>query len=325
MPTVRMHEPMSTWEDGDFVQGFALVNRKERRQDKKGRDYLDLELADATTSLPAKVWPDSPALNATFDEKDFVFFKGAVRSFRDQRQLSLDHCRRVTENDRQQGFDEGDYVPTTPEDLEDLHRRLRETYPGGLERDVCRQLAEETLRRYGQALENHAAGKSIHHAYRGGLLEHIVAMAEVARSVCGHYAEIDRDLVLLGVLFHDLGKLVELAAMPENDYTLEGQLVGHVAIGYRMVGECCDAVEVFPDDLRLHLEHLILSHQGRLEYGSPVEPSTPEAFVLSIIDELDSKLNQLRNLRRQNGAGMHYVRGLGRSIYLDPSIDSIEE
>jgi 23S rRNA maturation-related 3'-5' exoribonuclease YhaM len=114
MPTVRRHEPMSTWEEGDFVQAWALVNRKERRQDKKGRDYLDLELIDATGSLPAKVWPDSPAMTGNFEEKQFVLFKGVVRSFRDALQVNLDFCRQINDGDREEGFQEADYVPTTP-------------------------------------------------------------------------------------------------------------------------------------------------------------------------------------------------------------------
>lgn len=316
MPTVRLHEPMTTWEEGDFVQAYALVNRKERRQDKKGRDYLDLELVDATGSIPGKVWPDSPALDAAFDEKQFVLFKGVVRLFKDHLQVNLDFCRQVNDNDKSEGFDPSDYVPTTPEDVEDLKRRLGALFPGVLKREALQRLARQTLSRHGEALYEHPAAKTIHHAYRGGLLEHVVSMAELGMKVCDQYPDIDRDLVLMGVLYHDLGKLRELGAMPVNDYTLEGQLVGHVVLGHRMLTECCAAVADFPADLQVHLEHLVLSHQGRREYGSPMEPATPEAFVLAFIDDLDSKLNLLRQVRRQGG-GLQYVRSMGRSIYLE--------
>jgi 3'-5' exoribonuclease len=321
MPTVRLHEPMSTWEEGDFVQSFALVNRKERRQDRKGRDYLDLELADATGSVVGKVWPDSPALDATFEDKQFVLFKGLVRRFKDHLQVNVDFCRPVNDGDRRDGFREADFVPTTPQDIDELWRRLGALYPGVLTREPLRRLAEETLARHGEALREHPAAKTIHHAYRGGLLEHVVSMAELAARVCDHYAEVDRDLLLVGVLFHDLGKLRELGPMPVNDYTLEGQLVGHVVIGHGMLLECCAAVPGFPADLRLRLEHLVLSHHGQRQYGSPTEPSTPEAFVLSSIDELDSRLCQLRDVRRQGG-GLQYVRGLGRSVYLDGPVEA---
>ncbi len=313
MGIVRRNEPISTWEDSDFVQGFALLGRKEVRQDRKGRDYMDGELTDSSGSMTAKIWPDSPAIKGAFAEKDFVAFKGTVHLYRDQLQVNIDHCRQVRDRDRDDGFDPELLIPSTPEDIDDLWRRL-EALLGTVERPALKLLAQEAQRRYGDRLRVHPAAKRIHHAYRGGLLEHVVKMAEVAADICGHYPEIDRDLVLLGVYVHDLGKLREIGAMPANDYTLEGQLVGHIAIGVEMVRECCGAVEL-PDDLRLHLEHLVVSHHGRREWGSPIEPSTPEAFVLHLIDNLDSKLNQLRSLHPADG-DLQYVRALGRTIYL---------
>lgn len=314
MPMVRRFEPISTWEDGDFVEGYALVTRKERRVDKKGREYLDLELADAKSAAVAKVWPDSPAMDATFDERQFVLYKGTTRLYRGTLQVTLDFCRRVTDKDRKDGFNELDYVPTTPEDLDDLKARLAAIYPALIERPELQRLAEEALSRHGAGLADHPAAKTIHHAYRGGLLEHVVKMAELAVDVCKHYEEIDRDVVLLGVLFHDLGKLRELGAMPDNDYTFEGQLVGHLVIGHQMLVDCARAVEL-PEKLRLHLEHLVLAHHERREYGSPVEPTTVEAVVLAFVDAMDSKLNQLRQARRR-GHGFQYLRPMGRSFYL---------
>ncbi len=316
MPVVRRNEPISTWEEGDFVQGFALLSRKDVRQDRNGRDYMDGELTDSSGTVGAKIWPDSPAIKGRFSEKDFVAFKGSVRLYRDQLQVNIDHCRQVQDSDREKGFDPELLIPTTPEDVDDLWRRL-ETLLAGLERPAARRLAEEAQRLYGARLRDHPAAKSIHHAYRGGLLEHVVKMAEVAADLCRHYPEIDRDLVLLGVYFHDLGKIREIGAMPANDYTPEGQLVGHIAIGLEMLRECCAAVPEMPADLELHLEHLVVSHHGRREFGSPVEPSTPEAFLLHLIDNLDSKLNQLRGHRRAGVEGMYYVKALGRSVYFD--------
>jgi hypothetical protein len=140
-------------------------------------------------------------------------------------------------------------------------------------------------------------------------------MAELALAVTGHYRDLDRDLVLLGVLFHDLGKTRELGAMPANDYTLEGRLVGHVVIGRDLLRECCLVLGDVPDDLQLHLEHLVLSHHGRREFAAPVEPMTPEALVLHFIDDLDSKLSPLDQARRE-GPGVQWSRGLNRYVYL---------
>lgn len=315
MPVVRRNESISTWEEGDFIQGFALLSRKDVRQDRKGRDYVDAELTDSSGRIAAKIWPDSPAIKGRFEEKDFVAFKGSVRLYRDQLQLNIDHCREARDADREQGFDPELLIPSTPEDLDDLWRRLEAVFPGTIERPALKRLTEEAQRRYGARLRLHPAAKRIHHAYRGGLLEHVVKMSELAVDLCRHYPQIDRDLVLLGVYFHDLGKLREIGAMPANDYTVEGQLVGHIVIGVEMLRECCAAVADLPDDLRLHLEHLIVSHHGRREWGSPIEPSTPEAFVLHLIDNLDSKLNQLRDLHPADG-DLQYVRALGRTIYL---------
>ncbi|HEV8581037.1 MAG TPA: HD domain-containing protein [Thermoanaerobaculia bacterium] len=317
MPKILRNQPIRTWEAGDSVQGFALLTRKELRQDRNGKSFMDLEVTDASGSMVAKIWSDSPALNGRFEAHQFIAFRGSVKNYRDQLQLTIDDCREATESDRHYGFDESKLVPSTREDIDDLWMRLQRVYGEEVERPVMRRLAAETLAVHGKALREHPAAKSMHHAYRGGLLEHVVSMAELALLVCRHYADLDRDLVLLGVLFHDLGKLRELGAMPANDYTLEGRLVGHVVIGRDLLIERCAAIEGFPDDLRLLLEHLVLSHQGKKEFASPVEPMTPEALALHFIDDLDSKVNQLR-ASREASTGMQYHRGLGRFVYLPP-------
>jgi 3'-5' exoribonuclease len=317
MPKILRNAPIRTWEAGDSVQGFALLTRKELRQDRNGKSFMDLELADASGSMVAKIWSDSPALNGRFEAHQFVAFRGSVKNYRDQLQLTIDDCREAADGDRHYGFDESKLIPSTREDIDDLWMRLQRLCEEEIERPVMRRLAAETLAVHGKALREHPAAKSMHHAYRGGLLEHVVSMGELALLVCRHYADLDRDLVLLGVLFHDLGKLRELGAMPANDYTIEGRLVGHVVIGRDLLLERCAAIEGFPDDLRLLLEHLVLSHQGKKEFASPVEPMTPEALALHFIDDLDSKINQLR-ASREAATGMQYHRGLGRFVYLPP-------
>jgi 3'-5' exoribonuclease len=320
MPRHQRNAPIRTWEAGDTVQGYALLTKKELRQDRNSKSYLDMELADASGSIVAKVWADSPALHGQFDRHRFIAFRGTVKSYREQLQLTIDECREATEDDRRLGFDEALLVPSTHEDIDDLWMRLRGVLET-VERPAMRRLAVETLAVYGAELREHPAAKSMHHAYRGGLLEHVVSMAELAVAVCAHYPDLDRDLMLLGVLFHDLGKLRELGAMPANDYTLEGRLVGHVVLGRDLLRERCAAIPDFPDDLRLLLEHLVLSHQGKKEFSSPVEPMTLEAVALHFIDDLDAKLNQLR-IARQGSPGMLYHRGLARYVYLPAPEDA---
>jgi len=325
MPKIN-NKPIREWENGDFVQGFALLTKKEVRQDRNSKSYMDLELADATGSIVAKVWADSPAMNGQFEAHQFIKFRGSVKSYREQLQLSIDACRRATEQDRGDGFDESLLIPSTPEDINDLWARLTRLLEEEVGRPILRRLARETLDFHGPALREHPAAKAMHHAYRGGLLEHTTSMAELAFRICAHYQDVDRDLVLLGVLFHDLGKLRELGAMPANDYTLEGRLVGHVVIGRDLLRDRCAAIEGFPFDLQLQLEHLVLSHQGKKEFASPVEPMTCEALVLHFIDDLDSKLNQLRasRLAAVGTAGISFSRGLGRYVYV-PTPDNLPD
>ncbi len=323
MAKTRRNAPIRSWEAGDSVQGFALLTKKEVRQDRNGKSFIDMEIADASGAMSAKVWADSPALQGQYEAHQFIAFRGQVKNYRDQLQLSVDDCREAVEDDRRHGFDEALLVPSTREDVDDLWRRLTRLLAEEVKRPVMRRLATETLAIYGAALREHPAAKSMHHAYRGGLLEHVVSMAELALLVGSHYRDLDRDLVLLGVLFHDLGKTRELGAMPANDYTLEGRLVGHVVIGRDLLRERCAAIPGFPADLQLLLEHLVLSHQGKKEYASPVEPMTAEAVVLHFVDDLDSKLNQLR-AAREASPGVSFHRGMGRYVYLpalEPAAD----
>lgn len=273
--------------------------------------------------MPGRVWNDSPALNGEYEAHDFVAFKGSVKSYRDRLQISVHECRRATDDDRGRGFDEALLVPTTREDIGELWQRLKAIYPEAIRRPALQRLATETLARYGETLREHPAAKVIHHAYRGGLLEHTVSMAELAQKLCAHYRELDADLVLVGVLFHDLGKTIEIGAMPRNEYTMPGRLIGHVVMGRDLVRELCAQIPEFPEDLQLHLEHLVLSHQGRKEFGSPVEPMTAEALALHFIDHLDSSLAQLRQAR-ESGGGFQFVRGIGRYLYLGDENDPSE-
>lgn len=321
MPAPLKNRPIATWKTGDLVQGFAFLRRKETRQDKGGRSYLDLELVDATGSVPGKVWSDSAALAADFSAPGYVKFRGQVQSYRDQLQLKVENCRAATEADRADGFDEAALVPTTKYDIDALWAELAALLEGQLVRPEAVRLAGETLAVHGGELKLHPAAKAIHHAYRGGLLEHVVSMLGLAVKVADHYAELDRDLLLLGVLFHDLGKLIELGAMPVNEYTAPGRLVGHVVIGRDLLRERVAAIPGFPADLALELEHLVLSHQGKREFASPVEPMTPEAFALNMIDDLDSKLAVLRALA-ETGSGFVWARSLDRFVWLGEAAQS---
>lgn len=306
--------PIATWQAGDVVHGFALLRRREERRDKGGKLYLDLELADASGAIAGKAWSDSPALGQSFAAGDFVKFRGQVQSYRDQLQVKVDNCRRAVEADRAEGFDEAQLIPSTREDPAALWTRL-EALLATLARADSQRLAGAALESHGEALRVHPAAKSIHHAFRGGLLEHTVSMMGLAARAAEHYPELDRDLLLLGVLFHDLGKIVELGVLPGSEYTAPGRLVGHIVIGRDLLRAAAARVPELPADRLLQLEHLVLAHQGRQEYGSPVEPATAEALALAAIDDLDSKLALLRQLR-ETQRGFYFVRSLERFVWL---------
>ena len=308
------NQPICTWREGDFVQGFAFLAKKEQRQDRKGNSYLHLELQDSSGAIVAKVWAESQAMVGRFEAPSYVAVEGVVQRHREELQLNVRRCRAAGEDDRRYGFDEALLVPTTREDLDVLWARLLSTLDK-VERPPLRRLVEETLAVHGAALREHPAAKSIHHACRGGLLEHVVSMLELATKVCEHYRDLDRDLLIAGVLFHDLGKIRELGAMPGNDYTREGRFIGHIVIGRDLLRERCAAIPDFPADLQLLLEHLVLSHQGTREFGSPVEPMTAEAMVLHFVDDLDSKLEQVRRAK-ETASGFQYLRPMGRHLFL---------
>lgn len=325
MANNRKNEPIRSWEAGDTVAGFAYLAKKERRQDRNGNDYLDLELADASGAINGKAWSDSQALGRELEAGDFVAFKGQVTSYNNRLQVSVKDCRRVTDEDTARGLDVARLIPSASEDVDVLWERLTGVLETSLTRPEAKRLAAETLEAYGEALREHPAAKGFHHAYRGGLLEHVASMAQVANLLCDHYRELDRDQLLLGVLYHDIGKLRELEPMPSKEYTEEGRLVGHVVIGYQMLRERCAAIPDFPAELRRRLEHLVLSHQGLKEYGSPVEPATAEALALNYVDDLDAKLSMLRRAREEGLEGRQWVDALRRFVFLDALEEKLEE
>jgi 3'-5' exoribonuclease len=318
--TKAHNRPIAEWQSGDLVRGFALVTRFEARADRNGREYADLDLADASGAVNAKLWPDAGVTTSGIRNHQFVAFDGQVQSYRDQLQLVLKKLRPAAEADRPFGFDESRLVPSTREDIDVLWRRLT-TVLATVQAPPLARLVAETLAVHGPALRTHPAARTVHHAVRGGLLEHVTKMAEVAADVCARYPEVDRELVLVAVLFHDLGKLQELGAMPANDYTPVGRLVGHVVLGRDLLRERLAAIPAFPPEQALHLEHLVLSHQGRREFGAPVEPMTAEAVVLHAIDDLDAKLAQLREARA-SATGFQFLRPMGRTMWLDPGAGS---
>jgi 3'-5' exoribonuclease len=301
-------------EPNKIIQTSFLVHSKEIRQKKGGEFYLSLLLADRTGELDAKMWDNVSDVLEAFDRDDFVKVKGLVQIFHNRPQLTIHKMRRMDDSE----IDYVDYFPSSLRDPEEMWRELRgmiaEMRNPHLKALLDAMLDDpEIAARYKRA----PAAKQIHHAFLGGLLEHVLSLAGLARATAAHYPHVDFDLVLTGVVLHDIGKIYELNYERGFSYSNEGQLLGHIHIGLRMIADKLRGLPDFPSTLRSLVEHLVLSHHGQLEYGSPKLPQFPEAVLLHYLDDLDSKMECMRALiendRQVEGCFTSYNSALSRA------------
>ena len=270
---------------------YFLVQSKDVRLKKSGERYLSLVLSDRTGQLEAKKWDDIGDVVDTFDRDDFVKVSGLVQIYRDRPQITIHRLRRLDESE----VEIADYLPHTTYDIDAMWSELVSGVDAVGNPDLQRLLRgflddEEIASR----LKVAPAAKSLHHAFVGGLLEHITSLLRLARLTAGNYDFIDLDLVIAGVVLHDLGKIHELTYKRTFGYGDEGQLLGHIVIVLRMLDRKCAEIGGFPPKLKMLVEHMILSHHGQYEFGSPKLPMFPEALLLHYIDDLDSKLESMR-------------------------------
>lgn len=271
--------------------GFFLCARKERRTGRAGT-FLVLALQDASGSIDAKVFQDVDALAPQFEAGEFVAVQAKGNLFNQRLELIVDRIRRVIPEDTKNGFREEDCIPCSPRPQDEMWAELTARV-ASVESPDIRDLLELILARHGDKLRIWPAARQVHHAYRSGLLEHVLKIMEIGVFLAEAYG-LRRDLVIAGALLHDIGKLEELQYDVAIDYTVQGNLVGHIVIGVGMLRDLLRERPGFPPALALELEHLILSHHGSKELGSPVKPMTPEAFVLAAADDTDAKLHQVR-------------------------------
>lgn len=270
-----------------------LVQSKEVREKKTGEPYLSLLLGDRTGEVDAKMWDNVVEVKDTFDRDDFVKVKGLVQIFHNRRQLTIHKMRRVKDGE----IDFTDYFPSSERNPDEMWSELRQVVDG-IQNPHLKSLLEgilgdeEVARRYKTA----PAAKHIHHAYLGGLIEHVLSLCHLSRVAAAHYGDVDADLLLAGAILHDIGKIYELSYDRGFGYTTEGQLLGHMVIALRMIGGKLQSMPDFPVELRNLLEHMIVSHHGHLEFGSPKLPQFPEALLLHYLDDMDSKMECMRQL-----------------------------
>jgi 3'-5' exoribonuclease len=307
--------------DGHEIDDIYLVAEKQLRANRNGNMYLQVELRDRTGSIPARMWNVGEHLFRSFDNSDFLLSKGKVQLFQGSLQVILNHIER-TEVEK---IELADFLPHTEQDVDKLFEKLRSTLLR-LENPHLRALAEvffmdeEFTRGFCQV----PAGVRNHHAYLGGLLEHVVTLLDGAERIIPLYPDVDRDLLLMGVFLHDCGKVRELSYARDFAYTDEGQLVGHLVIGVEMLDEKVVKVpdltgEPFPVELLLRLKHMILSHHGSYEYGSPRLPMTPEAIALNCLDNLDAKVHSftrdIRDDKNRSSSWTPFNQALQRRLF----------
>ena len=304
---------------GKEVEGEFYISRKEVRKKKDGGPYIELALADVTGSAPAVVFEDVETLDGVIREGSVFLIRGNVGSFNDSLQVKVVWARAVTE------YDPRDYVKSTEKDIGLMEEKLLSIVDSVLD-PYLKKLLDQFFRdeKFMRKFKLAPAAKKLHHAFIGGLLEHTLSVTELARVVASRYREVNTDLLISGALLHDVGKTEEYGFFPMIELTDRGRLLGHLVIGYEMVSakieELRDYLGGFPEDTKMKILHMILSHHGELSWGSPVVPQTVEAQILHFLDNLDAKVwmfLEARGLTKDPMARWsEYHRGLSRFVFL---------
>lgn len=284
---------ISELHEGETISITYLCKNKQMLKTKAGKTYCSLSLQDKTGLLDAKIWEMSNAIE-NFEVMDFIHVDGQLTCFQGSLQLNVRRVRRAQEGE----YDPADYIPTSKRDIKEMFGELL-TYVNSIKNPYLSKLAKSFFvedKEFQKAFMYHSAAKSVHHSFMGGLVEHTLGVTKLSDYLASNYPFLNRDLLITAAMFHDIGKTVELSDFPENDYTDDGQLLGHIYIGTEMIGERIRTIPNFPHKLSAQLRHCILAHHGELEYGSPKKPATAEALALSYADNTDAKLQTVREV-----------------------------
>lgn len=314
---------------GDAVDGIYLVETANFKQARNGKPFLQLVLRDATAAVKAVRWETSREEFRALERCAFLAAKGRAEEFQGNLQIVVDGFEPISEEDAR--IDPQDFLPRSRHDIAGMARALDQIILS-ISNPAIRSLVQKVLERpeVAEGLRLAPAGKSMHHAYVGGLLEHVLSLARLAIRVVEHYPWLDRSLLLAGVVLHDIGKVRELSYKTGFGYTDEGQLLGHIVIALGWIDESAKAVPDLPEGTLLEIKHLVTSHHGQLEYGSPRVPMTGEAVALHFIDNLDAKLAGLQQTfqdlpaeRRERWSDYSHL--LGTRLYFPPRMDQLSK
>ena len=284
--------------DGDRVADIYMCKQRTSAVTKNGKNYLSVILQDKTGTMDAKVWdPSSPGI-ADFDAMDYIEVMGDVSMFNGSLQMSIKRIRVCHDGE----YEPSDYLPTSQYDIEEMYSELI-LLVNKTKNEYLRKLLEEFYvndKDFIKAFKFSSAAKSVHHGFVGGLLEHTLSVAKMCEHFAIHYPLLKRDLLVTAALCHDIGKIRELDAFPVNDYSDEGNLLGHIVMGCEMVSQKVRDIPGFPKVLENELKHCILAHHGEYEYGSPKKPALMEAMALNMADNLDAKMETFKELIESN-------------------------
>lgn len=274
--------------EGDRVFDIYLCKHKQSAVTKNGKAYDNVILQDKTGTIDAKIWDPNSAGIAEFDTLDYIEVYGDVNSFQGALQVSVKRVRLCEEGE----YDPADYLPVSSKNIDDMYKQLL-GFIGSVENQYLKKLLESFFledESFIKAFRMSSAAKTVHHGFVGGLLEHTLSVTKLCEYYCAAYLVLKRDLLITAAICHDIGKTKEISLFPENDYTDDGQLLGHIVMGTEMIGQKARTIPGFPPVLEAELKHCILAHHGEYEYGSPKKPAIIEAAALNLADNTDAKM-----------------------------------
>jgi 3'-5' exoribonuclease len=284
---------IESYREGEKFAGTYLCKEKRELKTKAGKTYYSLLLQDKTGTADAKVWELTNGIDH-FEPMDYIHCDGMVTSFQGSLQMNVSRIRVSQEGE----YDPADYVPTTSKDINEMYTQLT-AYVASVKEPHLKTLLEAFFvedKDFVSRFKKHSAAKSVHHSFMGGLLEHTLSVANMCNYFAKAYPLLNRDLLLTAALFHDIGKMEELETFPQNDYSDNGQLLGHIYMGTEQISAGIAKIPGFPKKLASELKHCILAHHGKLEYGSPKVPALMEAMALNLADNADAKLQTMTEI-----------------------------
>lgn len=314
---MKIMKYIEQFRDGDRISGIYLCKNVQNASTKNGKNYMNVTIQDKTGTADCKIWDPNDHGIDDFDKLDYIDITGEVIVYNSSIQVNIKRVRKCSEGE----YDPSDYLPVSRFDIGQMYSALT-AYIDKMKDPYLKALAENIFIKdevFIEKFKNSSAAKTVHHGFVGGLLEHTYHVTRMSDYLAATYSYLNRDLLVTAAMCHDIGKVKELSSFPENDYTDDGQLLGHIVMGYEMVREYAAKIDGFPAKTLSELSHCILAHHGELEFGSPKKPALAEAIALSFADNTDAKLETMREALEAGSSTMN-DGWLGYNKFLESNI-----